>query len=100
MSSDPLHNLTKTAHRFAELDAQVLWWRDGEWDDADEDLIEAEEMPFYAEGMLMEGFSCAWQVLGDEEGPAGCRLYFWTKGDSAPLPALPEGFTLLASGQA
>lgn len=100
MTTDALHSLTKLAHRYAELDAQVLWWRNGEWDDADEDLIEAEEMPFYAEGMLMEGYACAWQILADEEGPAGCRLYFWPKAETAPLPALPEGFTLLGSGQA
>lgn len=87
-----LQPLTRLATRFAEVEGQVVWWDEGDWqaqDDA-EAMLDAEEIAFYAEGLLAEGFSFCWQALAEAGAPSRpvlVRLYFWQ--GAAPPPPLP-----------
>lgn len=78
-----------------QIEAHVLWCAKGDWSDASGDVLEAEEIAFYAEGLLDEGFGAAWQHLVSADGDAHIRLLFWQSG--APvLPDLPQGWSLAA----
>ena len=67
----------------------MIWANGADWqaqDDA-EGLLDAEEIPFYAEGLLMEGFAMQWQVLAETEAPKDpvhIRLFFWQTGGATP----------------
>ena len=92
---DPLTGLIR---KHKAIEASVLWLRDGVWSDATGDPLETEEIVFYAEGLLMEGFSMAWDHvtlpgLGDH-----LRLCFWQGADPA-LPPLDPGMVRLGHGQ-
>ena len=91
--------LAKLVARHADLEGEVIWAEADGWqaqDDA-EGLLDAEEIPFYAEGLLIEGFHMHWQVLADSDAPnepAQVRLFFW-QGDNTP-PAPGSDVTLMA----
>lgn len=88
--------LTALLRKHPDLEAEVIWAANGVWaaqDDEDEGL-DGEEIPFYAAGMIAEGYACAWQLLG-EGAPQFLRLFFW-QGDAPPLPADPD---VLATGR-
>ncbi len=95
--------LAKWAIRHPDLEAEVIWAEAEGWQAQSdtEALLDAEEAPYYAEGLLLEGFAMQWQVLaldGDAAptAPALIRLFFW-QGQATPPPA-ETGVTLLASG--
>lgn len=84
--SESVKPLTDLLRKHPDLEAEVIWAAGGAWvaqDDEDEGL-DGEEIPFYAEGMLAEGYACAWQLLG-QGTPQFLRLFFW-QGDAPPLP--------------
>ncbi|MGV8953338.1 MAG: hypothetical protein ACOH2M_19735 [Cypionkella sp.] len=85
--------LTKLALKHPEIEAEVIWAKDGLWqaqsDDAE--FLDGEEVPFYAEGLLIEGFALHYQILADCEAPAvpvHIRLFFWQS--DAPAIESPE----------
>lgn len=90
----PLHALTL---RLPEVEAQVLWFADGTWSDGAGEMLEAEEIAFYAEGLLAEGFGAAWQHLTSAQGDPHIRLMFWQTG-TPTLPDPPPGWTISAFG--
>lgn len=87
---NPLNPLTALCHKFPALEAQVIWAEEGDWlPQEDEEVgLDGEEIAFYAEGMMQEGYSCAWQILGIG-APEFVRLFFWT-GQMPPLPSDPD----------
>lgn len=93
--------LAKLAAKHPDLEGEVIWADGPDWqaqDDA-EGLLDAEEIPVYAEGLLIEGFHMQWQSLADSDAPKDpvhIRLFFW-QGQATPPPPEP-GLTLLASG--
>ncbi len=96
----PLARLTA---RFPDVEGAVIWgdgdgWR--EQDDATE-LLDAEEIGFYAEGLLMEGFGMIWQAIADADRPREADhvfLMFW-QGEAPEPPQAPgEGWMILAEG--
>jgi len=94
--------LAKLALRHPDLEGEIFWWEDGTWQaqDTNEDLLDAEEIPFYAEGLLAEGFGLHWQALAELENPkvpALFLLFFWQSADR-PEPPKVDGWHLLASG--
>jgi hypothetical protein len=91
---EPLLLLTR---RVKTIEAYVLWHKDGAWSDANGDLLETDEIVFYAEGLLMEGFGMAWDHLTDAALGDHIRLCFW-QGPPPPLPEVPPGATRLAGG--
>ena len=88
----PLSALTLGA---PDLEGRVLWCRDGQWSDGAGEMLEAEEIAFYAEGLLLEGFSLHWDHLFSAVGDmALIRLCFW-EGEVPLLPPPPAGWQVL-----
>lgn len=82
--------LAAVTARHPAIEAEVHWARDGAWPDdaAPVQVIDSEEVCFYAEGMLDEGFAMTWDVLGpDPARPALIRMGFW----QGPAPAARKG---------
>lgn len=92
-----LKPLVTLVRKHPEIEAEVIWAEGGDWAaQSDEtDGLDGEEIPFYAAGMLAEGYALAWQILGDG-APEFVRLFFW-QGTMPPLPVDPG---LLAQGVA
>ena len=93
--------LAKLGLKYPEVEAEVIWANGPEWEpqSGTDALLEAEEIPFYAEGLLLEGFQMHYQILADTDAPkdpAHVRLFFWQT-DAAPLPDPEAGLTLIAS---
>lgn len=89
--------LSEIALKHAEIEAEVLWFRDGGWSDAMGEALEAEEIAYYAEGLLDEGFGMDWALLSGASG-LHVRLCFWQGAAPAP-PTLPRGESLIQSGR-
>ncbi|GLS85904.1 hypothetical protein GCM10010873_08780 [Cypionkella aquatica] len=92
--------LSKLALKHPEVEAEVIWAADAEWEpqQGTDALLEAEEIPFYAEGLLLEGFQMHYQILADTDAaklPAHVRLFFW-QADPPALPTPEPGLILLA----
>lgn len=98
--------LARLAARHPGLEGQVLWAAEVEdgWqvqDDATE-MLDAEEIPFYVEGLLMEGFGLLWQSMAEtgESQPDHILVMVWEQGASPPpAPEPAEGWSILASGR-
>jgi hypothetical protein len=96
--------LAKLTLRHPNLEGQAIWWEDGIWQaqDDDEAMIDGEEIAFYAEGLLDEGFGLHWQVLADEEAPKDpllVRLFLWQPGEMPKVPLPDQGWRILAEAR-
>ena len=94
--------LDKLTLRHPDLEGQAIWWEDGFWQAQDDDgaMIDGEEIAFYAEGLLVEGFSLIWQAFAATETPKEPEhvvLMFW-QGTAPPPPGPPEGWVVMAQG--
>lgn len=89
-----LNQLKSTLRRAKGVEATVHWSKSGQWTDATGETLENEEIVFYAEGLLMDGFGMAWQLVGSAGKADHLRLYFWQ--EQAPqLPPAPAGMEIL-----
>ena len=85
--------LVRLCTRFPDVEGAVVWADAQGWqpqDDATERL-DAEEIAFYAEGLLIEGFGLHWQALAEADTPkhpSAVVLMFWQ--GTAPAPPDPE----------
>jgi hypothetical protein len=82
------------------IEGLVFWGDATGWDPTPSEALESEEIAFYAEGLLLDGFHMRWLVTALAEAPAlpdHIRLYFW-QDDTAPPPPLPAGWVALAEG--
>ena len=101
--------LKRLAVRHPGIEGQVLWAAevDEGWQVQDDaaDMLDAEEIPFYVEGLLVEGFGLIWQVMAEAgEGrrdPDHVLIMVWDAGTAPPPPAPTpaEGWVLLDSGR-
>lgn len=91
--------LEKLILRHPRIEAQVSWRMNDRWTDPATEVLEPEEIVFYTDGLLAEGFSAAWQHLLGAAGDQHIRLLFW-QGGSPALPELPQGRSLAAQGLA
>ena len=99
MGHEPfLKALAQAARKHPDLDGHVFWGADTHWTDAAGDPLDAEELAFYAEGLLMEGFGVIWRLLenGGQIGPF--QLFCW-QGLRPALPDPAQGGQVLASGE-
>lgn len=92
-----LEPLARITRKHKSIEAYVFWLRDGAWSDAAGETLETEEIVFYAEGLLIEGFNLAWDHLSDPGLGDHVRLFFW-QGDRPALPDMPSGALPLATG--
>lgn len=95
--------LSRLALRHPGVEGQAVWWQNPGWaaQDDGEDLLDAEEIAFYAEGLLAEGFGLHWQLLAESDSPKDpvlVLLFFWQSGSRPDLPSAEPGWTLLQSG--
>lgn len=95
--------LARLAAKFPDMEGQVIWWEPTGWQaqEDEEAMLDAEELAFYAEGLLAEGFSLHWQALAEADSPTTpvlTRLFFWEEA-LPPLPVPALGWTVLAEGR-
>ncbi len=95
--------LARLATKFPDMEGQVIWWEATGWQaqDDEEAMLDAEELAFYAEGLLAEGFALHWQALAEIEAPAIpvlTRLFF-CEGALPELPPSAPEWSVVAVGR-
>lgn len=95
---DFLQGLQRATRKHPESDAFVFWAKGTDWSDASDEPLDAEELPYYAEGLLMEGFGLCWRLLMAANGEPVMHLYCW-QADPPELPSIQPELTLSATGQ-
>ena len=91
--------LAALARRRPEIEGLVFWAQDG-WDEAPTEVLDSEEIAFYAEGLLDEGFRLDWRILAAADAPTRpdhVQLWLWEEG-AAPPPPPAEGWVVLDRG--
>ncbi len=86
-----LGRLAKLAQRFPDVEGAVIWADGADWQAQDDttELLDAEEIAFYAEGLLLEGFGLIWQAIASQASPTrpeDILLFFWQGQTPAALP--------------
>ena len=93
--------LARLATRFPDVEGAVIWGDADGWQVQDDstELLDAEEIAFYAEGLLMEGFGMIWQAIaeaGTPKEPDHILLMFWQGPAPEPPPEPGAGWLILA----
>jgi hypothetical protein len=93
-----LRPLAALARRYPHLEGQVVWLEGGAFtfQEAEDLGLDPEEIAFYAEGLLTEGFHLVWALLADVDAPADPLILQLTCAEDfpPPFPPLPEGWCL------
>jgi hypothetical protein len=90
--------LARLARLHPELEALVFWGGAEAWPRSPSEALEAEEIAYYAEGLLLDGFHMDWALVGEAgDVPDHLRLCFWQEGP--PPPVLPSGWRALQEGR-
>jgi hypothetical protein len=90
--------LARHARAHPDVEGLVFWGGADGWDPHPSEALEAEEIAFYAEGLLLDGFRMQWTVVALSDAPDQVdhiRLEFWQ--DESPAPQLPAGWRKLES---
>lgn len=91
----PLARITRKA---PDIEGLVFWGGPDGWSANPTEALEAEEVVFYAEGLLLDGFHLDWAMIEDEAGISrDLRLCFWQEGE--PPPAPPKSWRVLETGR-
>ncbi len=94
-----LARLAKVARKYPEIEGLVFWGGAEGWNPSPSEELEAEEVAFYAEGLLIDGFNMDWTLVAEtglETEANHLRLCFWQDGD--PPPALLSGWHAVDGG--
>ncbi len=96
--------LAKLALRHPLVEGQAIWWEEGDWQaqDDEEAMIDGEEIAYYAEGLLAEGFGLHWQVLAETDAPkepALVLLFLWQTDETPELPEPGPDWVVLAQAE-
>lgn len=78
--------LAKIIRRHRDVEALVFWGGVDGWDSSPSEALEAEEIVFYAEGLLIDGFHMDWTLVAEGEAVEHLRLCFWQDGAPPPPP--------------
>jgi hypothetical protein len=95
--------IVRLATRFPHIEGAVVWADEDRWQVQDDttELLDAEEIAFYAEGLLLEGFGMIWQAIADTSSPKEpdhILLMFWQGVAPEPPPKPAEGWVVLSQG--
>jgi hypothetical protein len=93
--------LAALARKRPDIEALVFWGDTDGWPTTPSEALESEEITFYAEGLLEDGFHLVWTIAALDDTPAlpdHIRLQFW-QDDAPPPDALPQGWVALDSGR-
>lgn len=84
--------IAKLALRHPHVEGQAIWWEGDEWhaQDEAEEMIDGEEIAYYAEGLLAEGFGLHWQLLAEADAPKEPVLVLLFLWQGTEPPALPD----------
>jgi hypothetical protein len=88
--------LARLARKYPEIEGLVFWGGE-RWSESPSEALEAEEIVFYAEGLLLDGFHMDWALVAEGEAPDHVRLCFWQEG--APPPPVVAPWRVDASGR-
>ena len=93
--------LAKLAMKHPDLEAEVIRAKSDSWQAQDDDAeyLDGEEVPYYAEGLLEEGFHLHYQILAETDSPklpVHIRLFFW-EATAPAFPAPESELTLIGS---
>ncbi|MES2813433.1 MAG: hypothetical protein V4720_00905 [Pseudomonadota bacterium] len=80
--------LARIARKHRDIEGLVFWGGNG-WDASPSEALEAEEIAFYAEGLLIDGFKMDWALVAEGDAPDHLRLCFWQEGEPPPPVQLP-----------
>lgn len=92
--------LVRLARQDPDIEGLVFWGGPDGWDPTPSETLEAEEIAFYCEGLLLDGFHMHWTLVAlpqSPDQPDHLRLEFW-QDDTAP-PSLPSGWVTLTQGR-
>ena len=89
--------LARIARKHRDIEGLVFWGGVEGWDPSPSEALEAEEITFYAEGLLIDGFHMDWALVADGETPDHLRLCFWQEG--APPPPVQPPWRVEATGR-
>ncbi len=91
--------LARLARRDPEIEA-LVFWHAGDWPQEPAEELEAEEIAFYAEGLLHEGFWLEWRILAAADAPGRAdhvQLWLWEEAGAPPPPQV-QGWVVLDHG--
>lgn len=95
-----LQPLAAVAAADPEIEALVFWGGPDGWPALPAEALESEEITFWAEGLIPEGFQLEWRVLSkDGSHPDHIRIYAWEAGAPPPDDTGASGLTLLAGAR-
>lgn len=83
-----LVRLAKVTRAHPEIEGLIFWGGPEGWNPSPSEALEAEEIVFYAEGLLIDGFNMDWKLVaetGPQSEPDHLRLCFWQDGDPPPV---------------
>lgn len=88
--------LAALAQKMPDIEG-VVFWSQGGWADDPTEVLESEEIAFYAEGLIPEGFAITWRIvaLPGDDTPDHIRLYIAE--DGPPPPAETADWTVLST---
>jgi hypothetical protein len=81
--------LAKIVRKHRDIDGLVFWGDADGWPDSPSEALEPEEIAFYAEGLLIDGFHMDWALVAEGEEVDHLRLCFWQDGPPPPPVAAP-----------
>ncbi|WP_295077816.1 hypothetical protein [Tabrizicola sp.] len=80
--------LARIARKHRDIEGLVFWGGQS-WDPSPSEALDAEEIAFYAEGLLIDGFKMDWALVAEGDAPDHLRLCFWQEGEPPPPVQLP-----------
>ena len=89
--------LARLARKHRDIEGLVFWGGLDGWAPGPSEALEAEEISFYAEGLLIDGFHMDWALVAEGEVADHLRLCFWQEG--APPPPVAAPWRVEASGR-
>jgi len=92
--------LARLARKQPDIEALVFWGSAEGWPHTPAEALESEEITFYAEGLMEDGFHLTWTIVALAETPTDpdhIRLQVWQ--DGPPPPALPPGWVALQTAR-
>ncbi|WP_128514747.1 hypothetical protein [Tabrizicola thermarum] len=81
--------LAKITRKHRDIEGLVFWGGAEGWDPSPSEALEAEEIVFYAEGLLIDGFHMDWALVLEGAAVDHLRLCFWQDGEPPPPVAVP-----------